>query len=120
MPHVAARTVPVRHGIARPGRLCPITGRGTRTLGLAGVVAVVLATLMAVVAPVSAAAAVPATNGPIPFTSDRHGNREISVMDADGTRIAVRITRDGNSETSVMSANGINVVVIWPLGNSSS
>lgn len=63
MSHVPARAVPVQHHTARVGRPRPIIGRTTRASGLVGVVTVVLATLMGMVAPVPAAVAVvPDTN----------------------------------------------------------
>ena len=72
----------------------------------------------------------PVANGKIAFSSDRNGNQEIYVMDADGsiqtpltndpafdydpawspdgTKIAFSSNRDGNFEIYVMDANGSN------------
>jgi len=79
---------------------------------------------------VNAAAVVPGGNGPIVFASDRDGNSQIFVINADGsnqtrlttnpasdtepafspdgTRIAFTSNRDGNSEIYVMNADGGN------------
>jgi hypothetical protein len=75
----------------RAGRLHWFTGRATRTPGLASVVAVALTTLTAVLAPASAAAVVPGTNGPIAFT---RGN-DIFVMNANGSNQTRLTTASG-------------------------
>ena len=76
----------------------------------------------------TAQAAFPGTNGKIAFESNRDGNEEIYVMNADGTnqtnltnnaardyvpawspdgsKIAFGSTRDGNDEIYVMNADG--------------
>jgi Tol biopolymer transport system component len=102
--------------VAQPGRL--LTALTTFVLAL-GFVAPALN---------PASGAYPGANGLIAFHSDRDGNQEIYVMQADGTgqtrlttngatdsapawspdgtRIAFRSSRDGNSEIYVMNADG--------------
>jgi Big-like domain-containing protein/WD40 repeat protein len=135
MPRVPARTVvSVGHGTTTAGRRRRITGYAPRNLGLAGVVTVVLATLMALVAPMPAAAVVPGPNGLVAFVSSRDYHRvsgsDIYVMNADGTNptrlttdgsgppvfspdgkhIAYQCSRNGNSEICEMNADGSNPV----------
>ena len=96
-------------------------------LGL--LVAVVAALLAASASPPPGKAAFPGANGKIAFTSNRDGNYEIYVMNADGsgqtnltnnpafdgssaawspdgTKIAFSSDRDGNNEIYVMNADG--------------
>jgi hypothetical protein len=75
-------------------------GRATRTIGLAGVV---LATLIALVAPMPAAAVIPGTAGLIAFVSSRdhvNSGSDIYVMNADGTNPS-RLTTDGSNPVNL-------------------
>ena len=99
-----------------------------KPLAVLGLLAAVLAVL--VLSPSPAESAFPGWNGKIAFTSDRDGNGEIYVMDADGanqtrltsnpaddgrpawsadgTKIAFFSDRDGSGEIYVMDADGGN------------
>jgi Tol biopolymer transport system component len=87
--------------------------------------------LLSSIAPAAEAAAAHPANGKIAFESERTGNKEIFVMDADGTdpvnltnnpaidvnpswspdgkKIAFNSDRDGNPEIYTMNADGTNV-----------
>lgn len=127
----------------------PTPSRTFGALALAGLLTGVLAAPAATAsargeAEPAAVAESPVVNGKIAFTSNRDGNYEIYVMDADGTnptrlttspgndtfpafssdgtKIAFHSTRDGNGEIYVMDAEGGNptrlttdtAVDVWP------
>jgi len=92
--------------------------------------AIVLVIVSAVMMEPVSSGTFPGTNGKIIFASDRDGNKEIYVMDADGSnqtrlttnssldvepswspngsKIAFNSDRDGNKEIYVMNADGSN------------
>lgn len=76
MPRVAALavegTVPLESGVPRP-----ITGCGTPTSGLVGVVPLLVHHVDGGDGPVPTAVAIPGANGPIVFASLRDGNEEV-------------------------------------------
>lgn len=120
----------VKRSTIRANRLRFVRDRRVGRSVLANVVPIVLFTFIAQAAPAPAEAAVLGLNGPIAFESDRDGNSEIYVMNADGTnqtnlthnpapdfepvfspdgtRIAFSSYRDGNPEIYVMRADGTN------------
>ena len=94
------------------------------------VLGIAAATSLLVLVALPAHASYPGLNGKIVFSTERDGNREIYVMDADGTnqvrltnnsafdsepnwspdgtKIVFRSDRDGNREVYVMNADGTN------------
>lgn len=108
----------------------PLRGRAKAVL--AGLTAVVVSTVF--ISPTTGHAAVPGVNGKIAFVSVRDGNREIYVMNADGsghtnltnhpgedddpawspdgTRIAFASNRSGTLDIFVMNADGTGVTQV--------
>lgn len=104
MARFRAHTVVTGHRPTQAGRRRSITDRVTGTSRLASVVAVALATSMAVVAPVSAAVSVPAINGGIDFISGRKGNQEFYMINADGMNPVRRTTNLGVEGAPLLSS----------------